>query len=196
MLYTNPILAIRRQAYPTMNKIALTLCASSIGLLLLGTSPAAAHKETSPSPVKVKIINSKGEEVGAATLTPKAGAVEVHLEAKGLPPGVHGIHFHETGKCEKPDFKSAGAHLNPGHKQHGFNNPKGFHAGDLPNIQVKEDGTVVADIVSNQVTLEKGAPNSLLKPGGTALVIHEKADDYVTDPAGNSGDRIACGVIR
>ena len=113
-----------------------------------------------------------------------------------LAQGVHGIHFHEKGKCKGPDFESAGAHLNPGKKQHGFQNPKGFHAGDLPNVTVKDDGTVNADLVTNQVTLEKGQPNSLLKKGGTALVIHAQADDYKTDPSGNSGARIACGAIR
>jgi Cu-Zn family superoxide dismutase len=129
-------------------------------------------------------------------LTQGDGIVKIHLEAKGLPPGVHGFHIHQTGKCEPPSFTSAGDHLNPTHKQHGFYNPKGFHAGDLPNIQVAADGTVRADVESKNVTLKKGEPNSLLRKGGTSLVIHEKADDYVTDPSGNSGSRIACGVIR
>ncbi|WP_027094233.1 superoxide dismutase family protein [Cohnella thermotolerans] len=181
-----------------MNKFTATIGAGILGSLLLvpafGAPQAIASSE--PSQVTAKIVNSKGKEVGTAVITPKGNGVQLHLEAKNLPPGIHGIHFHETGKCEPPAFKSAGEHFNPGHKQHGFNNPKGFHAGDLPNIQVKDDGTVVADIASNQVTLAKGAPNSLLKSDGTAIVIHEKADDYVTDPSGNSGNRIACGVIR
>ncbi|MBB6675110.1 superoxide dismutase family protein [Cohnella nanjingensis] len=175
------------------------LCMSALTLLWAGAAAyapsAQARSETSPV-VNVKIVNAKGEEIGQARITQLPGAVRIHLEAKNLPPGAHGIHFHETGSCEPPDFKSAGAHLNPENKQHGFHNPKGFHAGDLPNIQVAADGTVNADVESKHVTLAKGTANSLLKPGGTALVIHDKADDYVTDPTGNSGDRIACGRIQ
>lgn len=122
--------------------------------------------------------------------------MHIHLEAEKLAPGKHGIHFHNVGKCDTPDFKTAGDHFNPTSKQHGFNNPKGYHSGDLPNINVNEDGKVDADITSAHVTLLRGKPNSLLKEGGTAIVIHEKEDDYMTDPSGNSGNRIACGVIK
>ncbi|MCC3371607.1 superoxide dismutase family protein [Cohnella sp. REN36] len=181
-----------------MNKRIAALCMSAVALWWTGSAilapTADARSETSPV-VKVKIINAKGEEVGQAQIAQVQGAVRIHLEAKHLPPGAHGIHIHETGRCDPPDFKSAGEHLNPEKKQHGFHNPKGFHAGDLPNIQVAADGTVSADLESKNLTLAKGAPHSLLKPGGTAIVIHEKADDYVTDPSGNSGNRIACGRI-
>lgn len=180
-----------------MRNIVRSICISVVSFLLCGTvflTPASAHSHEQS--IKVTIINTKGEQIGTAMLTQGKDAVLIHIEAKNLPPGTHGIHFHETGKCEVPDFKTAGEHLNIQHKQHGFNNPKGFHTGDLPNIQVKEDGTVIADIESKIVSLTKGAPNSLLKNGGTALVIHEKADDYVTDPSGNSGSRIACGAIQ
>lgn len=173
----------------------------SIGLLSILVVVAAfvipsAFANSKETQVKTNIINAKGEAIGTAVMTQKSGAVQLHIEAKNLPPGVHGIHFHEMGKCEPPDFKTAGAHLNPNLKEHGFNNPKGFHAGDLLNIVVKEDGTVSADLESKTVSLNKGASNSLLKAGGSSLVIHEKADDYVTDPSGNSGNRIACGVIQ
>ncbi|MCD9025345.1 superoxide dismutase family protein [Cohnella silvisoli] len=180
-----------------MKTIVVSVYLSVISFLLLGTLPVTptAYASSGETQKMVKIINTKGEQVGAALLIQKAGAVQLHIEAKHLPPGVHGIHFHEIGKCDTPDFKSAGEHLNPNKKQHGFHNPKGFHAGDLPNIQVKQDGTVIADLESRYVTLMTGMPNSLLKPGGTALVIHEKEDDYVTDPSGNSGNRIACGPI-
>ncbi|RAP78362.1 superoxide dismutase family protein [Paenibacillus montanisoli] len=169
------------------------LCFAFLAAAIGGT--AGAHPMPEAKPVQVKLMNTSGADVGFATLTQKGDAVVLHVEAKNLPPGVHGIHFHETGKCEVPDFKSSGAHLNPQTKQHGFNNPKGFHVGDLPNITVAADGTVKVDIESRIVTLAPNQPNSLLKSGGTALVIHAQADDYVTDPAGNSGDRIACGVI-
>jgi len=181
-----------------MKKTAVSVCLHALGFLLIGTlfltpTADASYKENK---VTVKIINSKGEATGTALITQKDNGVLLHVEAKNLPPGIHGIHFHETGKCEGPDFTSAGAHLNPMNKQHGFNNPKGFHDGDLLNIQVGPDGTVKADMESKNVTLAKDAANSLLKAGGTALVIHEKADDYVTDPSGNSGSRIACGAIK
>ncbi|MGF7047215.1 Cu-Zn family superoxide dismutase [Paenibacillus sp. DS2015] len=165
-------------------------------LLVIAFVIPAAFANSKESQVKTNIINTKGEQIGTTLLTQKSDAVQIHIEAKNLPPGLHGIHFHEVGKCEIPDFKTAGAHLNPNLKEHGFNNPKGFHAGDLLNIDVKEDGSVIADLESNTVTLTRGASNSLLKSGGSALVIHEKADDYVTDPSGNSGDRIACAAIQ
>lgn len=181
-----------------MKKIVAASYVSVLSFLLLWAvfvSPAA-YANSGEKQIMVKIINTKGKEIGAVLITQNEGAVHLHIKAQGLPPGLHGIHFHETGKCDTPDFKSAGEHLNPLTEQHGFHNPKGFHAGDLPNIQVSQDGTVTADLESKYVTLTSGLPNSLLKPGGTALVIHEKADDYVTDPAGNSGNRIACSPIH
>ncbi|MFD0713851.1 superoxide dismutase family protein [Paenibacillus sp. GCM10027626] len=164
-------------------------------LLMLGVissiSPAAFASSTAHKPIAVTIINSEGKEIGTATIVQQKNAVQINIKAEKLPPGLHGFHIHETGLCEKPDFKSAGEHLNLTHKHHGFNNPKGFHTGDLPNLLVQKDGTVEATIESKVFTL-----NDLQKPGGTALVIHEKQDDYVTDPSGNSGNRIACGVIQ
>jgi Cu-Zn family superoxide dismutase len=100
-----------------------------------------------------------------------------------------------VGKCDPPDFKSAGPHFNPDNKKHGSKNPDGPHAGDLPNFDVGPDGTAKVSVVAPNVTLGDG-PNSLFHPEGTALVIHEKADDYMTDPAGNAGARIACGVVQ
>lgn len=146
--------------------------------------------------VSIDIINAAGSKTGTARLTPLIHGVQINVEVANLTPGTHGIHFHETGKCEAPKFTTAGSHLNPGGKQHGFNNVNGYHAGDLPNLIIAADGTGKAEFFDPLVTLEKGKPNSLLKEGGTALVIHDKADDMKTDPAGNSGDRIACGVIR
>lgn len=176
-----------------MKKIVTLIC-----LLFLAQSVGAAMAMASPEPMAllIPINNSEGKQIGNAQLVQKADKVFVHIEAEKLAPGKHGVHFHNVGKCETPDFKSAGDHFNPMSKQHGFNNPKGYHSGDLPNIEVGADGKVTADIASADVTLQQGKANSLLKEGGTALVIHEKADDYVTDPSGNSGNRIACGVIN
>ncbi|MDB5053893.1 MAG: superoxide dismutase [Bacilli bacterium] len=158
--------------------------------------PSAKPAVAKVTEAAVNLLNSKGVKIGTVQLIQAADGVHIHLDAANLPPGTHGFHIHETGKCEIPDFKSAGAHLNPQQKQHGFKNPQGFHAGDLPNVEVGSNGKVVADIITKTVTLEKGQPNSLLTPEGTAFIIHEKADDYMTDPSGNSGNRIACGVIK
>ena len=142
-----------------------------------------------------KIINTEGKEIGHMEMTEGADGVLISLGLTEIPEGEHGIHIHEVGKCEKPSFESAGAHFNPLDKQHGINNPKGPHLGDLPNITAEQDGTVQVEFVAKNITLEKGMENSLFDADGSAIVIHEKADDYVTDPAGNSGGRIACGVI-
>lgn len=169
-------------------------------------SGCTANKNTKPkqdeeavsvsgeTPLSVDIINTKGTKIGKASLSETKEGVKIDLEAEGLTPGTKAIHIHETAKCETPDFKSAGAHFNPGHREHGFENPKGFHAGDLPNIEISAKGTVNISVVAPNVTLLQGE-KSLLDEDGSALVIHEKADDYKTDPAGNAGARIACGVI-
>ncbi|REE81244.1 Cu-Zn family superoxide dismutase [Paenibacillus taihuensis] len=179
-----------------LNKTALCVMLLSLSVGASAKTHPAAADHGGGETVNVKIVNAQGTEIGTATLTQNHDAVRLHVEAKNLPPGMHGIHFHETGKCEGQKFESAGAHLNPNKKQHGFNNPQGFHVGDLPNIQVAADGTVKVDIETKIVTLEPNKPNSLKKAGGSALVIHAQEDDYKTDPSGNSGDRIACGVIQ
>ncbi|MCD7033520.1 superoxide dismutase family protein [Metabacillus sp. GX 13764] len=146
--------------------------------------------------VTVPLINSEGKEAGKAVLSETFKGVNVHLTAKGLAPGAKAIHFHETGSCKTPDFMSAGGHFNPEGKMHGLKNPKGPHAGDMLNIIIPESGTADVNVTAPFVTLEEGKPNSLLDENGSALVIHEKADDYVTDPAGNAGKRILCGVVK
>jgi Cu-Zn family superoxide dismutase len=152
--------------------------------------------ESSGSGKRIDIVNSKGVKTGSAQFSQTPDGVKIQVEVAGLPPGKHGIHFHEKAVCEVPDFKTAGEHLNPEGKQHGFENPLGPHAGDLPNLDIGSDGKGKAEFVSKRVTLEKDKANSLLKPGGTSLIIHEGPDDYKTDPSGNSGARIACGAIH
>lgn len=159
-----------------------------------GTAVPAPAAQAAEQPVQVDLINAERQPVGTATLTQTAQGVQVALQLTNLPPGPHGVHFHQNGVCEPP-FESAGGHFNPTGRQHGTENPEGPHAGDLPNVTADADGRVDATLVDDKVTLAPDQPNSLLKPGGTSLMIHASADDYRTDPSGNSGARIACGVI-
>src|ERR1700759_5076203 len=166
----------------------------SIGVLpLLLALPVADAKNKG---VEVDFKTSQGQDAGTALPTPDGGGVKVKLNLMNLPEGEHAIHVHLNAKCDAPDFKSAGPHFNPDKKEHGSKNPKGPHAGDMPmNLQVMADGTAHVTFVTQSISLKKDAPNSVFANGGTAFIIHEKADDMMTDPTGNAGDRIACGTI-
>ncbi|MFJ5963135.1 superoxide dismutase family protein [Bacillus sp. NPDC093026] len=148
-----------------------------------------------PPPIITTLINENGQKIGSIDVreSSKSG-LDLHVKATGLPPGSHGFHIHETGICEAPDFETAGAHFNPAHREHGFDNPKGYHAGDMPNLEVGADGKI--DVVVNvpDVTL-KGGSHQLFSQNGRSFIIHAEADDYLSNPSGNSGKRIACGAI-
>ena len=164
----------------------------AIGTVVVTLAGGVAMAQT---PLKVEMKNAKGESVGVATITEKKGAgVEIAVDLKGLPAGEHALHFHMTPKCEGPEFTSAGGHFNPAAKKHGMQNPEGPHAGDMSNITVAAAGTAKATVSNANVTLGAGA-NSLLANGGTALMVHAAPDDMKTDPTGNAGARIACGVV-
>ncbi|MBB4825155.1 Cu-Zn family superoxide dismutase [Sporosarcina luteola] len=155
--------------------------------------PVSAEKMDS---VVSPLLNTEGTEIGKVTMSEDSQGVNISIKAEGLAPGLHGVHIHETGVCTPPSFESAGAHFNPGKKEHGFDNPKGFHLGDLPNMKVGDDGKGVLQVTSAELTLKPGTDKSLLDQDGSAIVIHEAADDYKTDPAGNSGTRVACAEFN
>jgi superoxide dismutase, Cu-Zn family len=166
---------------------------TSIGAPATDTALGAGTAEEAS--VRFDVLSAAGERVATVALTQQSGGVSVHVRGSDLPPGERGIHFHETGVCEGPAFESAGSHFAPQARQHGMDNPQGPHAGDLPNLPVRDDGTVDTTFVTTLVTLQPGQPSSLLEGQGRSLVIHADRDDQRTDPSGNSGDRIACGVV-
>jgi Cu-Zn family superoxide dismutase len=167
---------------------------AGIAALSLGGC-AGVGQPAAPVTATAEMKNGGGAVVGVARLSQIGTGVRVVLDVRGLPPGAKGVHVHEAGKCDPSEFTTAGAHFNPDGKKHGLQNAGGPHAGDLPNITIAADGSGRLESMNERVTLGDGT-NSLLRPEGTALVIHSAPDDFKTDPTGNSGARIACGVIR
>lgn len=180
----------RRLRMTTFFCVTLSAVAILVAGCAGGISPVAVGGDTATAELR----DASGQPVGQATFTEVKGGVRIVLEARNLPPGEKGVHLHAVGKCEPPQFTSAGAHFNPQGKQHGILNPAGAHAGDLPNITIGPQGTGRLESFTDAVTLGSGA-NSLLRPEGTAIVVHAAPDDFRTDPTGNSGARIACGVL-
>jgi Cu-Zn family superoxide dismutase len=168
---------------------------NSIFFALAAIATVAVLTSLSTAKTVVHLTDSQGKSVGSVTLSQHKKGVEVSGHLENLPPGEHAIHFHREPKCEAPDFKSAGPHFNPSLKKHGLDNPEGHHDGDNPNFTVDAKGKAKLSFVNKDITLGTDS-HSLFFNGGASVVIHAKADDQKTDPAGNAGDRIACGVIK
>jgi superoxide dismutase, Cu-Zn family len=169
-------------------KVLGTLTAA-LSILALTSLPVAAQN------ANAVLKSADGKDVGSAELTQAPAGVLIKLSVKGLPAGEHAFHVHGVGKCELP-FTTAGGHFNPGGKKHGIMAAEGHHAGDMPNLNIPTSGEIVIEVVNAAITLEKGKPNSVFGTDGTALIIHAGKDDYKTDPTGDAGGRIACGIIQ
>ncbi|HMB84248.1 MAG TPA: superoxide dismutase family protein [Terriglobales bacterium] len=169
-------------------KVLGTLTAA-LSILALTSLPVAAQN------ANAVLKSADGKDVGSAELTQAPAGVLIKLSVKGLPAGEHAFHVHGVGKCEPP-FTTAGGHFNPGGKKHGIMAAEGHHAGDMPNLNIPTSGEIVIEVVNAAITLEKGKPNSVFGTDGTALIIHAGKDDYKTDPTGDAGGRIACGIIQ
>jgi Cu-Zn family superoxide dismutase len=192
--------ADRMKTLAAMFALALVLAACATGPDN-GKASATANPDSflaAPTSVRAQaaINDAKGAAIGLASFAEDRVGVRVDVRVRGLIPGLHGIHVHAVGKCEGPAFATAGAHFNPNQKQHGGLNPAGPHAGDLGNIEVKADGTGTLSFSTPLLSLAPGASQSVLSGGGLAVVIHAQPDDDKTDPSGNSGDRVACGVVK
>ena len=179
---------------PAHRRFTMTPRIALAAALALAGCAQVTQSATTDNSASAELRRSTGQLAGVATLTQVSGNVRIVLEAKGLPPGPHAVHIHAVGKCDAPQFTSAGDHFNPEQKQHGMQNPQGPHAGDLPNLTIGADGTGRLETTTDRVTLGTGA-TSLFDQDGSALVVHAGPDDFKTDPTGNSGGRIACGVI-
>jgi Cu-Zn family superoxide dismutase len=176
------------------NQIEITTLALVTALLAL---PACKGEEEAGTRKAVaELRDADGKSVGTANFEEVATGVEIRFEGKNLPPGDHGFHIHTSGKCDAPSFESAGDHFNPTNAMHGLKNAQGPHVGDLPNLDVDDDGTAELTVLVKDATLADSGERSLLTGDGTALVVHAQADDQMTDPAGGAGARIACGVIK
>jgi Cu-Zn family superoxide dismutase len=170
-------------------RVSPRLFGLTAALLLTAALPAQAQT------AKAALQTADGKDAGSVTLTQTPSGVLLGLTVKGLPPGEHAFHVHEVGKCEAP-FNSAGGHFNPDKKKHGLLVAEGAHAGDMPNLHIPASGELAVEVHNPMITLEKGKPNSLFDADGSAVIIHAGKDDYKTDPTGEAGGRIACGVVQ
>lgn len=180
-----------------MKQLTLTL---GIGLMLAGTSgeaqaPAGTTGTRPPATAGANLVDTQGRSVGQASLQQTPHGVLLKLDLNKATPGIHALHIHEVGRCDRPSFESAGDHFNPTNRQHGFANPRGPHAGDLPNIEVPGTTELSVEYFLADVSIDAG-PQTLMDGDGSSIVIHTGKDDYASDPAGEAGDRLVCGRIE
>jgi superoxide dismutase, Cu-Zn family len=161
---------------------------------LLGPALLQGATAEDAATAKAALKDAKSQDVGVASFTQTQAGVLIRLSVRSMPGGEHAFHIHAVGKCEPPDFASAGGHFNPTSAHHGVMSGPG-HAGDMPNLHIPADGSLEVEVLNTAVTFDKDKPNSVFHPGGTSVVIHAGKDDYASDPAGNAGGRIACGVV-
>lgn len=166
----------------------MRLANAAIGLVLL--TGCASHRQIEPVVARAALVDASGSARGSAMVTGATGAYQLRVDAAALAPGLHGMHFHSVGRCEAPGFTSAGAHWNPAGHEHGLDNPRGAHAGDLPNLVVGADGRGAMNVPLGAIDI-----GGLLDDDGAALVIHAAPDDARSDPSGNSGARLICGAF-
>ncbi|HUQ17287.1 MAG TPA: superoxide dismutase family protein [Candidatus Saccharimonadales bacterium] len=166
------------------------------GRVAVSAAPNTYYEAPSAQRAQAALVDPNGSTIGSANFVEQRQNVRIEISVTKLPPGIHGVHLHAAGKCDGPDFASAGPHFNPTGAVHGVANPKGPHAGDLPNLTVGSDGRGTLVAFTSLVDLAPGASQSLLQPAGTSIVVHANADDEKTDPSGNSGGRIACGIVK
>lgn len=181
-----------------MRTIRSVFAASAALLATAVAQPLAAQRaDDTAQTARAELVDAEGNVVAIATLRETAGhGVLIQLDAERLPAGEHAFHIHTTGRCDAPTFESAGGHYAPRSRQHGFLVPAGPHAGDLPNLHIPQDGRLVIEVLASDVTLRPGAPGTLFDEDGSALVVHAGRDDYRSQPSGDAGGRVACGVIR
>ena len=191
-----------------MTRLGVWVAAAAVGLAacepasdapepaVRDTTAMQGEQQVQDQDIEVQLMDSAGTQLGVARLSPQDNGVEVHIRISGLEPGSeHGFHVHENGTCEPPSFESAGGHFNPTGAQHGLENPDGPHIGDMPNIRAGDDGVADTTFVQQHFRL-RGDSTSLQQPGGLAVMVHAGPDDGRTDPSGDSGARIACGVLQ
>lgn len=168
-------------------------CVFALSCLVAASGCATVYESAADEVGRAAIFNTMGDQVGSARLYSLAGEVTISVSLQGLPEGSHAVHLHTVGDCSAGDFATAGGHLNPGENQHGTRNPMGAHLGDLPNARISADG------MGTMGAILRGSSDAVLghvfDQDGTALVVHAGPDDYRSDPAGDAGSRIACGVL-